>query len=57
LNVYAPEDFAVVVAVADPVSLTVAPEPPVPLMVPVMAKVCTAELKFAVLLAPLIVTA
>jgi hypothetical protein len=57
LKVYAPEKFVVVVAVAAPVSLTVAPEAPVPLMVPVMVKVCTAELKLAVLLAPLTVTA
>jgi hypothetical protein len=57
LKVYAPEEFAVVVAVADPASLTVAPDPPVPVMVPVMVKVCTAELKFAVLLPPLTVTA
>jgi hypothetical protein len=36
LNVYAPEELAVVVAVAEPVSLTLAPEPPPPLMVPLM---------------------
>ena len=57
LKVYAPEEFAVAVAVEEPVSLTVAPDPPAPLMTPVMVKVCTAELKFAVLLPPLTVTA
>jgi hypothetical protein len=48
--------LAVVVAVADPVSFTVAPLPPAPLIVPEIVKVC-AELKFAVLFAPLTVTA
>ena len=57
VKVKAPEEFAVTVAVADPVSLTVAPEPPDPLIVPLMLKVCAVELKLAVLLAPLMVTA
>lgn len=48
--------MAVTVDVDVPVNFTVAPLPPVPLMVPVIVKVC-AELKFAVLLAPLTVTA
>lgn len=56
LKVYAPEAFAVVVAPEVPFRVTVAPLPPVPLMVPLMVKVCAAELKFAVALAPLIVT-
>ena len=43
-------------AVAVPVKLTVAPDPPAPLIVPLMVKTC-AELKFAVPFAPLIVTA
>jgi hypothetical protein len=47
----------VVLAVAAPVSLTVAPLLPVPVMVPEMVKVCTAELKLAVTLAVLSVTA
>ena len=47
--------LAVTVAVAAPVSLTVAPDPPAPLMVPVIVKVCTAEVKLAVALAPLTV--
>jgi hypothetical protein len=51
-----PELFAVTVAVEVPVNFTVAPEPPLPLMVPLRVKVC-AEEKFAVALAPLIVTA
>ena len=45
-----------VVAVAAPVRLTVAPLPPVPLIVPEIVKVCT-ELKLAVALAPFTVTA
>ena len=49
--------MAVTVDVDVPVNFTVAPLPPVPLMVPVIVKVCAAELKFAVLLAPLTVTA
>lgn len=43
-------------AVVAPVKLTVAPDPPAPLIVPLMVKVC-AELKFAVPFAPLMVTA
>ena len=43
-------------AIFAPVKFTVAPEPPLPLMVPLRVKVC-AEVKFAVALAPLIVTA
>jgi hypothetical protein len=49
--------FAVTVAAAVPVNFTVAPEPPVPLIVPVIVKVGTAELKFAVEFAPFTVTA
>ena len=48
--------MVVVVAVAAPVKVTVAPDRPEPLIVPLMVKAC-AELKFAVLFAPLIVTA
>ena len=52
-----PEPFAVTVAVFVPVNFTVAtPWPPFLLMVPLRVKVC-AEEKFAVALAPLIVTA
>ena len=43
-------------AVAAPVNFTVAPDPPPPLIVPVIVKVC-AELKFAVAFAPFTVTA
>ena len=57
VNVYTPEEFAVTVAVAVPVNFTVAPDPPAPLIVPVIVKVCTAELKFAVAFAPFTVTA
>jgi hypothetical protein len=39
-----------------PVNLTVAPEPPVPVIVPLSVNVFTADVKFAVLLAPLTVT-
>ena len=56
MKLYTPEVFAVVLAVFAPVRFTVAPEPPLPLMVPLSVKVC-AEVKFAVALAPLIVTA
>ncbi len=49
--------MAVVVAVDVPVSLTVAPEPPVPLIVPLIVNVCAVEVKLAVTLAPLTVTA
>lgn len=56
LKLYVPDEFVVVAAVAAPDSLTVAPEAPGPVMVPVMVKVCTAELKLAVLLAPFTVT-
>jgi hypothetical protein len=48
--------FAVTLAVFAPVRFTVAPEPPAPLIVPLNVNVC-AEVKFAVALAPLIVTA
>ena len=34
VNVYAPEELAMTVALAAPLSVTVAPFPPVPLMVP-----------------------
>ena len=51
-NVYPPEAFAVTVAVDVPIRLTVAPLPPVPLIVPVIVKVCAMELKFAVAFAP-----
>ena len=44
-----------VVAVAAPVSVTVAPDWPEPLIVPLIVKVCAAELKLAVAFAPLIV--
>ena len=54
LKVNVPVELAVTVAVAAPVSFTVAPEPP--LMVPEMEKVCTADVKFAVAFAPLTVT-
>jgi hypothetical protein len=56
VKLYTPEVFAVTLAVFAPVRFTVAPEPPVPLMVPPNVKVCVEE-KFAVALAPLIVTA
>ena len=56
MKLYTPEVFAVVLAVFAPVRFTVATEPPLPLMVPLSVKVC-AEVKFAVALAPLIVTA
>jgi hypothetical protein len=56
VKVKTPEVFAVTEAVAAPVNVTVAPDPPVPLMVPVIVKVC-AVLKFAVALAPFNVTA
>ena len=46
-----------VVAVEAPVRLTVAPAPPGPLMVPLMAYVSSAEAKFATALPPLTVTA
>ena len=55
VNEYAPEAFAVTVAVAAPVNCTVAPLPPVPLMVPLIVNVSVA--KFAVAFALLIVTA
>jgi hypothetical protein len=54
-NVYTPEAFAVVVAVAAPVSFTVAALPPGPLIVPVMLNLCT-ELKLTVKLDVLMVT-
>ena len=56
LKVYVPEALAVVVAPKVPFRVTAAPLPPAPLMVPLMVKVCAAELKFAVALAPLIAT-
>jgi len=56
LKVYAPEELAVVVAPDVPLRVTAAPLPPVPLMMPLMVKICAAELKFAVALAPFIVT-
>ena len=43
-------------SVAAPVSFTVAPDPPAPLIVPEIVKAC-ADVKFAVLFAPLTVTA
>jgi hypothetical protein len=51
-NVYPPKAFAVTVAVDVPLRLTVAPLPPVPLIVPLIMKVCAVELKFAVAFAP-----
>jgi hypothetical protein len=57
VKLYTPEAFAVVLAVLAPVRFTVAPEPPLPLIVPLNVKVCAADEKFAVALAPLIVTA
>jgi hypothetical protein len=39
VKVYTPEVFAVTVAVAAPVNRTVAPEPPAPLIVPLIVKV------------------
>ena len=57
VKLYTPEVFAVTLAVFAPVRFTVAPDPPVPLIVPLNVKVCAAEEKFAVALAPLIVTA
>jgi hypothetical protein len=56
VKVKTPDVFAVTVAVAAPVSFTVAPDPPAPLIVPVIVKVGT-ELKFAVTFAPFTVTA
>ena len=38
MKVKAPEEFVVVVAVAEPVSFTVTPETPRPLMVPEMLR-------------------
>jgi hypothetical protein len=49
--------LAVTVAVEVPVSFTVAPFPPAPEIVPEMVNTCTAEVKFAVTLAVVIVTA
>jgi hypothetical protein len=57
VKLYTPEAFAVTLAVLAPVRFTVAPDPPAPLMVPLNVNVCAAEEKFAVALAPLIVTA
>jgi hypothetical protein len=48
--------LAVTVAVAVPVNVTVAPDPPAPLIVPLIVKT-GAELKFAVAFAPFTVTA
>src|SRR4051794_20348537 len=56
VKLYTPEALAVTVAVDVPVSVMVAALPPAPLMVPPILKVCNAELKFAVWLAPLSVT-
>jgi hypothetical protein len=56
VKVYTPDVLAVTVAVAAPVNFTVAPDPPVPPIVPVMVKV-GAELKFAVVFAPFTVIA
>ena len=50
MKVYTPEAFAVTVAVDVPVTLTVAPLPPDPLIVPVIENVCGAvavDAKFA----------
>ena len=50
MNVNAPAAFAVTVAVDTPVRLTVAPEPPAPLIVPEIENVCGAtavDAKFA----------
>ena len=44
-------------AVAAPVNFTVAPDPPPPLIVPLIVKVCATELKFAIAFAPFTVTA
>jgi hypothetical protein len=57
LNVYAPELFAVVVVLAPPLSVTVAPLPPaVGLIVPEMLNVCAVAVKFTpVTFAPLTV--
>ncbi len=57
MKLYTPEVFAVTLAVLAPVRFTVAPDPPAPLMVPLNVNVCATEEKFAVALAPLIVTA
>jgi hypothetical protein len=56
VKLYTPNEFAVTVAVDVPVSATVAPEPPVPVIVPLRVNVCT-EVKLAVAFAPLTVTA
>src|ERR1700742_2990510 len=60
VKVYAPAAFAVTVAVDAPVNFTVAPLPPVPLMVPEIEEVCGAvafDVKFAlVMLAVVIVS-
>ena len=58
VKLYAPEAFAVVVALAAPLSVTVAPLPPaVGLTVPEMVQVCAAAVKLTVWFAPLTVTA
>ena len=57
VKLYAPEVFAVTVAVAAPVSVTVAPDPPLPLIVPVMLNACAVDEKLAVPFAPFTVTA
>ena len=55
MNVYAPELLGVVVALAAPLSVTVAPLPPATgLIVPEILKVCDVAVKFTpVTLAPL----
>jgi hypothetical protein len=57
VNVYAPKLLAVVVALAAPLSVTVAPLPPaVGLIVPEILKVCAVSVKFIpAMLAPLTV--
>ncbi len=58
VKLYAPDELAVMVAVAAPPKVTVAPFPPVPLITPeIVNVVAAAELKFtAVTLPPLTVT-
>jgi hypothetical protein len=57
VKVYAPELFAVVVALAVPLNITVAPlTPAVGLIVPEIVKVCGVSVKFTpVMLAPVTV--
>ena len=55
-KLYTPLVLAVTVWLDDPVNWTVAPLPPVPLIVPLIVKFC-AEVKLAVAFAPFTVTA